>query len=81
MKKGIDVIMKKKDKVIAVIVTYNRKELLKESIEALINQKYENCNILVIDNNSTDGTKDYIKKFIEEEKIMYENTGENLGGA
>lgn len=81
MKKGIDVIMEKKDKVIAVIVTYNRKELLKESIEALINQKYENCKILVIDNNSTDGTKDYIKKFIEEEKIMYENTGENLGGA
>ena len=36
MKKGIDVIMEKKDKVIAVIVTYNRKELLKESIEALI---------------------------------------------
>lgn len=73
--------MQKNNKVIAVIVTYNRKELLKECIEALINQKYKKCSILVIDNNSTDGTKDYIQSFIDEEKIMYENTGENLGGA
>lgn len=68
-------------KVIAVIVTYNRKELLKESIEALLNQNYKECQILIVDNASTDGTREYINKYVDGKKIIYENTGANLGGA
>lgn len=68
-------------KVIAVVVTYNRKELLKECIEALINQDYQNCDILIVDNASTDGTKEYINNYITENKVIYHNTGANLGGA
>ncbi len=68
-------------KVIAVIVTYNRKKLLKESIEAILNQDYDNCITLIIDNASTDGTYDYIKEFVDGNKIIYKNTGSNLGGA
>lgn len=68
-------------KVIAVVVTYNRKELLKECIEALINQDYKNCEILIVDNASTDGTKEFIEKYIKDSKIIYKNTGSNLGGA
>ena len=34
--------------VACVVVTYNRKELLKESIEALKKQSYENLKILII---------------------------------
>lgn len=67
--------------VIAVVVTYNRKELLKEAVEALLNQHYSNCKILVVDNASTDGTKEFIDKLIDEEKVLYRNTGANLGGA
>ena len=67
-------------KVIAVIVTYNRKELLKECIEAILDQNYKNCDVLVVDNNSTDGTYDYIKKLIGK-RVIYKNTGANLGGA
>lgn len=65
----------------AVVVTYNRKELLKENIEALINQNYKSFDILVVDNNSTDGTKEYIENYIKSKKIMYMNTEKNLGGA
>lgn len=68
-------------KVIAVVVTYNRKELLKECIENLINQDYNNLEILVIDNHSTDGTKEFIKEYINDKKIIYMDTGANLGGA
>ncbi len=68
-------------KVIAVVVTYNRKELLKESIEALLNQDYQNCDILIIDNASTDGTKEYIDEYLKNERVHYKNTGSNLGGA
>ena len=68
-------------KVIAIIVTYNRKELLKESIEAILNQDYDNCIPLIVDNASTDGTYDYLKEYVDENKIIYKNTGSNLGGA
>ncbi len=67
--------------VIAVVVTYNRKELLKEAIEALLNQYYTNCKVLVIDNASTDGTREYIDSLVDEQKVIYKNTGANLGGA
>lgn len=73
--------MEENKKVIAVVVTYNRKELLKECIEALLNQDYKNCSILIVDNASTDGTFEHIENYIDNEKIIYKNTGANLGGA
>lgn len=68
-------------KVIAVVVTYNRKELLVEAINALKSIDYVNLEILVIDNASTDGTKEYINDLVDNIKIKYFNTGSNLGGA
>lgn len=68
-------------KVIAVVVTYNRKKLLEECIEALLNQDYKNCHILIVDNASTDGTEEYISEYLKNEKVNYVNTGANLGGA
>lgn len=72
--------MKSNKKVIAIVVTYNRKELLAENINALKNQTYNNFDILIIDNASTDGTEGYIKPYLNN-NITYINTGENLGGA
>ena len=71
----------KKNKVVAVIVTYNRKDLLKECIQSILKQKKVKSDILVIDNNSSDGTFEYINDFIKSNQIIYLNTGENLGGA
>ena len=68
-------------KVIAVVVTYNRKELLKECINAILNQLYKNCDVLVVDNGSTDGTKDFISQELKNKRVHYVNTGSNLGGA
>lgn len=65
--------------VIAVIVTYNRKELLKECILANINQSFKH-DILIVDNNSTDGTREFINSYINN-NVKYVNTGKNLGGA
>lgn len=67
--------------VAAVVVTYNRKELLKEAIDALLMQSVAEADVLVVDNASTDGTKDYIADYIDQGQIIYINTGENLGGA
>ena len=43
-------------KVVAVVVTWNRKELLLECIDALARQTHPVERVVVVDNNSTDGT-------------------------
>lgn len=68
-------------KVLIIVVTYNRKELLIECIEALLNQEYKNIEILIVDNCSTDGTRDYINSYIKNKDVVYKNTGKNIGGA
>lgn len=53
-----------------VIVTYNRLELLKECIEAINNQKKQFDSVVIVDNASTDGTKDYLQGY-EKNIILY----------
>lgn len=67
-------------KVLAIVVTYNRCELLLENIQALMEQTHS-CDILVVDNNSTDGTGDKIKDYIDKDNMNYINTERNIGGA
>lgn len=71
---------KNMNKYAEVIVTYNRKKLLKENIEALLNQTFKDHDILIVDNNSNDGTKEMVAE-IQDKRIKYYNTGKNLGGA
>ncbi len=63
-----------------IVVTYNRKKLLEENINALLEQSYKNHDIFIIDNASTDGTKEMINKY-KDKRIKYFNTGKNIGGA
>lgn len=71
--------MSEKNNTAAVVVTYNRKELLQQNIECLLNQTFL-CDIYIIDNASTDGTGDIVLSHTDE-RIRYVNTGANLGGA
>lgn len=63
-----------------IVVTYNRKKLLEENINALLKQSYKNHDIYIIDNASTDGTREMVEKF-SDKRIKYYNTGSNIGGA
>lgn len=65
----------------AIVVTYNRKELLQACITGLLRQTCRHFDILVIDNASTDGTSDALQPYIRAGEIRYCNTGSNLGGA
>ena len=47
--------------VIVLILSYNGKELLDDSISSYLRNDYINFNVVVIDNGSTDGTKDYVE--------------------
>lgn len=64
----------------AVVVTYNRRELLKKCITCLLTQNGTACDVLVVDNASSDGTAEMVQAMAES-RIFYRNTGANLGGA
>ncbi len=67
--------------VAAVIVTHNRRELLMECLNCLMGQTAPCAGILVIDNASTDGTRQALDALIASGAVCYQNTGANLGGA
>ena len=65
----------------AVVATYNRKELLKKCIKDILSQKNAECNIIVIDNGSTDGTEELFQNELKAGEVDYFNTNSNLGSA
>lgn len=73
----------KMSKVEAVIVTYNRKEMLIECLEAILRQSVEVDKIIVIDNCSTDNTPEYLeeKGVMSNDKIYFKRLDTNTGGA
>ncbi len=68
--------------ILTIIVTHNRKDLLLECLNA-INSSLQKTDVLVIDNASSDGTKEMVEKIKSnfETDLIYINTGSNLGGA
>ena len=70
-------------KIACVLVTFNRKEMLLECLDALLLQTAPLQTIYLIDNNSSDGTHELLvsRGYLENPKIRYFNTGANLGGA
>lgn len=67
----------------AVIVTYNRKNLLYRNINSLLSQTASIDHILIIDNCSSDGTYELLLNsgIINLNNIKYIKTEENIGGA
>lgn len=66
--------------VTAIVVTYNRLNLLKECIDALKKQTRIVDRILIINNNSTDGTTEFLEK-IHGGSVVICNLTKNIGGA
>lgn len=67
------------EKVIAVVVTYNRQALLSQCIAALRSQSRPLDAILVINNGSTDSTEDWLKKQSDLFFVTQNNVGSSGG--
>lgn len=73
-----------KNRILALIVTYNRLNKLITAIKSYENQQYLPSEILVIDNNSNDGTKKFLHKWLNEpgptrKQVVF--LKENIGGS
>ena len=69
--------------VAAVVVTYNRKTLLLDCLEALLGQTRPVDMILLVDNASTDGTYELLAErgYLQNPRIQYRKLLVNEGGA
>lgn len=72
-------------KIIVLILSYNGKHLLNESISSYLANDYPNFEVVVIDNGSTDGTKEWVEQnfpfvvVLRTEKNLGYSGGFNLG--
>jgi GT2 family glycosyltransferase len=67
------------DFVSVTIVTYNSGRFIKRCLDSVLEEKYTNKEIIVVDNASTDGTVDILEQFEGRVKIVYNE--ENIGFA
>src|SRR5689334_10616275 len=54
-----------------IIPTYNRADLIMETLETVFNQSYKNYEILVVDNCSTDSTEQLLQPLVVQGKLRY----------
>ena len=54
-----------------IIPTYNRANFIGQTILDIINQSYDNWELIIIDDGSTDNTKEVVSKFTHNKNIQY----------
>jgi GT2 family glycosyltransferase len=68
-----------RDLVSVTVVTYNSGRFIKRCLESVLEQKYRDLEVVVVDNASTDGTVDILEQFADCCRIYYND--ENIGFA
>jgi len=62
------------------LATYNGERFLKEQLDSILNQTYQNTEIIITDDASTDGTKNILKEYATKDnriKVLFNDS--NLG--
>ncbi|EKT4451668.1 glycosyltransferase family 2 protein [Pseudomonas putida] len=59
------------------LLTYNRLHYLEQSIAAVLGQSYEDFELLVLDNGSTDGTAEFLLR-LDDPRIRYVRNSRNI---
>ncbi len=60
------------DKISVIIPTYNRGEFIKKTINSVLNQTFKNFELIIVDDGSTDNTKEIIEEFIKkDDRVKY----------
>jgi glycosyltransferase involved in cell wall biosynthesis len=62
-----------------VIPTHNRVELLKNAVESVLKQTYEDYEMIIVDDGSTDGTGEFLKG-LRNDRMSFHRFQEPVGG-
>jgi glycosyltransferase involved in cell wall biosynthesis len=65
-----------------ILPTYNRAYVIDKAIISILNQTYKNFELIVVDDCSTDNTRDIIEKYLRaDNRVRYIRNDKNLGPA
>jgi glycosyltransferase involved in cell wall biosynthesis len=67
-------------KVTILMPVYNSEKFLREAIDSILNQSFKNFEFIIIDDGSTDSSKEIIETY-KDPRIKYFNNKENMGVA
>lgn len=68
-------------KVSVIIPSYNSINLLEETLDSVINQTYQNIEVIIVDDHSVDGSYELAKTFESDTVKVFRNTGEGACSA
>lgn len=71
--------MNSNPKVSIVVPTYNYAHYLDETIQSALDQTYQDYELLIVDNHSTDNTEQVIQKYLGDPRVAYHKNPKNLG--
>lgn len=64
-----------------VMPSYNTAQYISDSIQSVINQTYEQWELIIVDDCSTDNTDEVVKPFLKDGRITYLKNEKNSGAA
>jgi glycosyltransferase involved in cell wall biosynthesis len=59
-------------KVSVIIPTYNRAPIVGEAIDSVLSQCYDDCELIVVDDGSTDGTEELVSSYLPRLTYLYQ---------
>lgn len=64
-----------------IMPSYNTGAFIKKTIQSVLNQSYENWELIIVDDCSTDNTDEVVLPFLNDQRIRYIKNEKNSGAA
>lgn len=76
-------LMQSREELVSIIVpVYNVEQYLKDCLDSIFQQSYQNIEVIVVNDGSTDGSREIVIPFLTDQKIKYiEQENKGLSGA
>ncbi|RYZ92203.1 MAG: glycosyltransferase family 2 protein, partial [Sphingobacteriaceae bacterium] len=62
-----------------IITSYNRAQWIKKTVVSALQQDYQNLEIIIADNNSTDNTNEVLQPFLNDSRIIFHKNEVDIG--
>lgn len=69
------------DLISVIMPSYNTSKYISKSIQSVVNQTYNNWELIIVDDCSTDDTEEIIKPFLIDNRILFFKNDKNCGAA